>query len=147
MDTSQKVGLTLFVAAWFFLAATLFLLAGIGMPQQVSTSDFFFILLLILSGTVFASRYIDRKMELKRLGRLVMALIIVGMFLLFFTPAVQTSPTAHGYSTVCVRAACSIVTQQVSLTAYYYCWGGSYSYDTIDGLQLGIRTGCPAPMQ
>ena len=150
MDTLQRAGLALFIAAWFFLAATLFLLARIGIAQQVTTSDFFFVLLIILSGTVFASRYVDRRMRLKRTGRLVMVLIMIGMFLLFFAPAVQTTPTSGGYGSVCIplpgHEVCSIVTQWASLTAYRFCWGGTYSYDTIDGLQLGIQMGCVPPL-
>jgi hypothetical protein len=147
VDTAKKVGLTLFFVAWFFLALTLFVLARIWQAQQVSTSDFLFILLLLLSGTVFASRYIGRKLGLQRRGRLIMALVIVSIFLLFFAPAVQKIPSPQGGTGVtCKGNICSDVTQWGSATDYYYCWGGSYSYDTIDGLVLGIETGCPLLM-
>lgn len=147
MDTAKKVGLTLFVSAWFFLAATLFFLQRIGEAQQVPTSDFLFFLLIILSGTVLSSRYIDRTRGLKRRGRLAMVLVVVVLLLVFLAPAVRTLPSDGGYGTVCRGSVCSNVTQWVSLTAYYFCWGGSYSYDTIDGLVLGLEVGCPGAIQ
>jgi hypothetical protein len=146
VDVAKKVGLTLFVASWLFPVLTLFVLARAGQAQQVPNSDFLFAFLLLLSGIVFASRYMVRRAGLGRRGKLIMALVILSILLLFFAPAVQTLPRDSSTGSVCKGSICSTVTEWASITTYYYCWGASYSYDRINGLVAGLQMGCPPPL-
>jgi peptidoglycan/LPS O-acetylase OafA/YrhL len=141
VDAAKKVGLTLFVVAWPFLAAS-FLSSMI----QPSTSGFLFLFLLLLSGLMFVSTYASKRMGLHRRGKLIMALVIVGILVLFFVPAVQTLASGGDTSTVCRGTVCASVTQWASLTDFHYCVGVKYQFDTIDGRMVIMNTGCPPPM-
>ena len=137
MDKIQRLALALFVLAWAALGA------GATLSLWESTAAIF-LALLLLSAITFALDLFDWKMRLESRGRVVTAVVVIGLLLLFFAPAVQTIPSGGSIATTCNRNGCSEVYQFKSITSSLWCWGASYSYapPPVPDLAFGIDMGC-----
>ncbi|MDV3292636.1 MAG: hypothetical protein LYZ70_00010 [Nitrososphaerales archaeon] len=112
-----------------------------------STADIF-LALLLLSAITFAVDLLNRKMRLGTRGKVVTAVVVIGLLLLFFAPAVQTLPSGGGTGTECNQNGCSEVYQFKSITNSLWCWGATYSYapPPASDLAFGINMGCLPPL-
>ena len=137
MDKIQRLALALFVLAWAALGA------GATLSLWESTAAIF-LALLLLSAITFALDLFDWKMRLESRGRVVTAVVVIGLLLLFFAPAVQTIPSGGSTATTCNRNGCSEVYQFKSITNSLLCWGASYQYrpPPVSDLAFGINIGC-----
>jgi UDP-N-acetylmuramyl pentapeptide phosphotransferase/UDP-N-acetylglucosamine-1-phosphate transferase len=138
LDRTQKVGLAFFIAAWAVLATAKAL-------SYWESITFIFLALLLLSAVTFASDLFSKKMKLRMRGRIITAIIVVGLLLFFLAPAVQTIPRDQSSGSYCDSSGCSEVFQYESMTASLWCWGAYYSYSPLPALDLsfGISMGCP----
>jgi hypothetical protein len=104
-----------------------------------------FVLLLVLGGVVLGFDFIARKMKLQTMGRFVAALVVIGILLLFFAPAVQTLPSGQGSGSYCNSSGCSSVTQLKSVTDYLWCIGTEYQYSPPPAAEFFFLfyAGCP----
>jgi hypothetical protein len=140
LDRVQKVGLAFFIAAWAVL------ITGATLSLWQSTEGIF-LSLLLLSFIAFASDLFSRKTGLRTRGKIVTVVVIVGLLLLFYAPAVQSLPSGQSTGTECNPHGCSEVYQFKSLTDFLWCWGAIYQYSPppVSDSWFGIDTGCPPP--
>jgi len=137
MGKIQRLALALFVLAWAALGA------GAALSLWESTAGIF-LSLLLLSFITFAVDLFNRKMRLELRGKVATAVVVMGLLLLFFAPAVQTIPSGGSTATTCNRNGCSEVYQFKSITNSLLCWGASYQYrpPPVSDLAFGINIGC-----
>jgi len=87
-----------------------------------------FSLLLALSGATLGFDFISKRMRLGAGGKVLAALVLIGVVLLFFAPAIQTLPSGGSSGSTCNLSGCSSVTQIESVGDYLWCVGSEYSY-------------------
>jgi len=120
---AQKVGLVLFVTALIVLA--LDIASSMSLYWFAGAT---FSLLLALSGVTLSFDFIAKRMKLDVGGKALAALVLIGVVLLFFAPAIQTLPSGQSSGSYCNLSGCSSVTQIDSVTQYLWCVGSEYSY-------------------
>jgi hypothetical protein len=140
LDTAQKVGLALFVAALVVLA--------IDIASSLSLYWFAgaaFVLLLVLSGVTLSFDFIAKRMKLTVGGKVLAALALIGVVLLFFAPAIQTLPSGQGTGSYCNLSGCSSITQMKSITENLWCVGVEYQYSPPPATEFFFQfyPGCP----
>src|SRR6058998_359996 len=137
MDKIRKLALALFALAWTVLWA------GAILSLWESTASIFLALLLLSVITVAVDLF-NRKMRLGSRGKVATAVVVMGLLLLFFSPAVQTIPSGGSTASICNRNGCSEVYQFKSMTNSLWCWGASYQYapPPVSDLAFGINMGC-----
>ncbi len=119
----QKAGLVLFVTA----------LAVLVLDIASSMSLYWFagatfLLLLALSGLTLSLDYITKSTKLVVGEKRLAAIMLIGVVVLFFAPAIQTLPSGQSSGSVCNFHGCSSVTQIESVTEYLWCMGSDISY-------------------
>ncbi|HVC26831.1 MAG TPA: hypothetical protein VND40_01595 [Nitrososphaerales archaeon] len=87
-----------------------------------------FSLLLALSGVALSFDFISKRMKPSVGGKVLAALVLIGVVLLFFAPAIQTLPSGTSSGSTCNFSGCSSVTQIESVGDYLWCVGSEYSY-------------------
>jgi hypothetical protein len=141
LDRAQKVGVVLFVTALVVLA----------MDIASSMSLYWFagatfVLLLVLSGVALTFDFIAKRMKLDAGGKVLAALVLIGVVSLFFAPTIQTMPSGHTSGTHCViSSGCSSTTQIESVTNYLWCVGAEYQYSPPPATEFFFQfyAGCP----
>jgi len=137
---AQKVGLVLFVTALVVIALDI---ASSMSLYWFAGATFF--LLLALSGVTLGFDLIARRMKLGVGEKVLAALVLIGVVLLFFAPAIQTLPSGQSSGSVCNFSGCSSVTQIESVTDYLWCVGSdiSFSPPPVTELFFQFSAGCP----
>lgn len=107
-----------------------------------------FALLLVLSGVTLSFDFIAKRMRLGVGGKVLAGLVLIGVVLLFFAPAMQTLPSGQGSGSYCNHSGCSSITQMKSVTEYLWCVGVEYQYSAPPAAEFFFQfyAGCPPVM-
>lgn len=106
-----------------------------------------FVLLLVLSGVTLTFDLVAKRMKLGVGGKVLAALVLIGVVLLFFAPAIQTLGGGQGSGSYCNHSGCSSITQMKSVTEYLWCVGVEYQYSPPPAIEFFFQfyAGCLPP--
>jgi hypothetical protein len=122
----QKVSISLLVAALLVLA--LDIASSLSLWWFAGAT---FWLLLVLSGVTLSFDFIVRRLKLGAGRKILVALVLIGVVLLFFAPAIQIFPSSTGSASYCNPSGCSSITEIESIThEYLWCTGWEYTYSS-----------------
>ncbi len=137
MDLAEKVSGGLFVAAWVVFAFDI-----IGYWYNGIT----FVLLFLLSGLIFGFDFFTKRTRPQRRSKAIAACIVIGIFLFFFGPDLQTGVLPNGQDSGLIcngnDTNCSGITQLQSVTEYLWCWGPEYNIALPPTVEFVVTFGC-----